>query len=98
MAKLSARGRYALASVIKEWRNPNTPRTATIDTDFRVEYEYEITKRRFMSDGTVLEWVKWKHFRHDKPFISGWKIMRKWPVEEAGRWLEKKLEQGWTKE
>ena len=98
MAKLSARGRHCLAAVIKRWDNPTTPREATIDTDFSVEYEWQITKRRFMSDGTVLQWCKWKHYRHTEPFTTGWKVLRKYPVTEVQDWLKKKIELGWTQE
>ena len=73
MAKLSARGRHVVAAVIKEWKNPSTPRYSVDNEPYCTELEWRITKRRLMSDGHILEWEKWKHFRHDKPFVTNWK-------------------------
>ena len=98
MAKLSARGRTILASVTKEWKNPETPHLAAEGEPYTVEYEWQIVKRRFMSDGNVLEWCKWKHHRHDKPFIHPWKVMSKYPVSQKDSWLAAKLDNGWKEE
>jgi hypothetical protein len=98
MAKLSARGRTTLAAVIKEWKNPQLPRLSQEGDSYMVEYEWQTVKRRFMSDGNVLEWVKWKHHKHAEPFIQNWKLMRKYPTTEKDNWLAVKLKNGWKED
>lgn len=98
MAKLSARGRYVVAAVIKEWKNPNEPHYATGMETYYVEQEWQITKRRLMSDGHVLVWEKWKHFKHEKPFIKNWTDLGKFPDLDPDAWLQIKLNQGWTED
>lgn len=98
MAKLSARGRHVVAAVIKEWKNPNTPRFAEGSESYDVEIEWRITKRRLMSDGHVLVWEKWKHFRHDKPFVTNWKDLGKFPFVTPDGFLLNKLNNGWQED
>lgn len=97
MAKLSARGRTCVAAVIKEWKNPNEPRYSTGDESYSVEQEWSLRKKRLMSDGHILAWEKWKHFKHDKPFVTGWKDLGKFNFEPT-TWLQVKLNQGWTED
>ena len=87
-----------LASVIKEWRNPLPARAAADGEPYAVEIEYEVVKRRFMSDGVVLEWRKWKSFRFAEPFITPWKRLKKFKPADKEAWLAKKLQAGWTME
>ena len=98
MSKLSARGRTCIAAVIKEWKNPGIPRYATDTESFTVEQEWRITKKRLMSDGHILEWEKWKHFRHEKPFVTNWRDLGCFKHFDPSGWLQVKLNQGWTED
>ena len=79
MAKLSARGRHCEHAFIKETHYPPPYHSGEYSADFRTEItpaneiEWRITKIRIMSDGHVLRWEKWKHFKHTEPFVANWK-------------------------
>lgn len=72
MAKLSARGRTALASLVKLTTFPNARLPLDGDpSDIDIEW-FEI-KRRYMSDGHVLVKERWKSLKWTKPYDTGWK-------------------------
>ena len=105
MAKLSARGRTALASLVKEWRNPHPARVAQSGESHDVELEWLTVQRRYMSDGHVLVCEKWKHHQHDKPFNTGWKDRGKiTPAQDkslsdtVAQYVAQRLAKGWQHE